>query len=202
MINSQFAKVNNNDNNNVEDLEKNIIIKSIIFKGSHSLYLDSIFKKMYLSNIQNTKIFYNFLISEHNGQNVRLNTTLTYIKILSLFSDYSQYKDFKKITKDDIIGFLNSSRKNEQDDPNHKWIGTYNTRHSVLNKFFRWIYNFYENNETDQKKWITPQCMQGVKHFTRKEKSTYKPSDIWTDEDHALFLKYCPDKNKVRFLRN
>ena len=36
--------------------------------------------------------------------------------------------------------------------------------------------------------------MQGVKQFTRKEKSTYKPSDIWTDEDHALFLKYCPEK--------
>jgi integrase len=36
--------------------------------------------------------------------------------------------------------------------------------------------------------------MQGIKHFPRKEKSTYKPSDIWTDEDHALFLKYCPEK--------
>ena len=46
----------------------------------------------------------------------------------------------------------------------------------------------------DQKKWITPVCMQGIKQFPRKEKSTYKPSDLWTDEDHALFLKYCPEK--------
>jgi hypothetical protein len=36
--------------------------------------------------------------------------------------------------------------------------------------------------------------MQGLKQFTRQEKSTYKPSDIWTDQDHALFLKYCPEK--------
>jgi integrase len=36
--------------------------------------------------------------------------------------------------------------------------------------------------------------MQGIKQLARKEKSTYKPSDIWTDEDHAIFLKYCPDK--------
>ena len=89
---------------------------------------------------------------------------------------------------------MNSSRKTEIDDLTHKWIGTYNTRHMVLSKFFRWLYNFYKNNESDQKKWITPPSMQGIKQLSRKEKSTYRPSDIWTDEDHALFLKYCPDK--------
>jgi hypothetical protein len=36
--------------------------------------------------------------------------------------------------------------------------------------------------------------MQGIKQLSRKEKSSYKPSDIWTNEDHALFLKYCPEK--------
>lgn len=36
--------------------------------------------------------------------------------------------------------------------------------------------------------------MQGIKQLSRKESSTYKPSDIWTSEDHALFLKYCPEK--------
>ena len=28
----------------------------------------------------------------------------------------------------------------------------------------------------------------------RKEKSPYKPSDIWTKEEHAIFLKYCHEK--------
>ena len=41
---------------------------------------------------------------------------------------------------------------------------------------------------------MKPQFMQGIKPFPRKEKSVYKPSDIWTDEDHILFLRYCPDK--------
>ena len=27
-----------------------------------------------------------------------------------------------------------------------------------------------------------------------KEKSPYKPSDIWTKEEHAIFLKYCHEK--------
>jgi hypothetical protein len=176
---------------NINDSEKKI---KYIFQGSHHLYLDSIFKKMSSTNLQNAMIFYDFLITEHNIQNVKLNTTLTHVKTLSLFSEFLHYKDFEKITKSDIIDFLNSSRKIESEDPSHKWIGTYNTRHMVLNKFFRWFYSQYQNNEMDQKKLITPLCMQGIKHFPRNEKSTYKPSDIWTDEDHALFLKYCPEK--------
>ena len=92
------------------------------------------------------------------------------------------------------MDFLNSVRKTEREDPTHKWIGTYNTRHMILSKFFRWLHNLYNNNEVDQKKWRTPQCMEGIKQFKRQEKSTYKPSDIWTNEDHALFLKYCPNK--------
>ena len=42
-------------------------------------------------------------------------------------------------------------------------------------------------------------CLQEIRQFHRKEKSTYKPSDIWTDEDHALFLKYCPSKRDKAF---
>ena len=45
-----------------------------------------------------------------------------------------------------------------------------------------------------QKKWIVPLCMQGIKQLSRKESFPYKPSDLWTSEDHALFLKYCPKK--------
>jgi len=85
-------------------------------------------------------------------------------------------------------------RKTESDDPTHRWIGTYNTRQMVLNKFFRWLYNHHQNNESDHEKWITSPYMQGIKQLSRKEKSPYKPSDIWTNKDHALFLKYCPEK--------
>jgi integrase len=30
------------------------------------------------------------------------------------------------------------------------------------------------------------------KQLPRKEKSPYKPDDMWTGEEHAIFLKYCP----------
>ena len=145
------------------------------------------------TNLDNAKIFYEFLISQHN-QNIKFNTIITYVKVLSYFIEYSHNKDFETTTKNEIVDFLNTVRKDEQDDPSHKWIGTYNNKRMLLSKFFRWIYNQYKNNETDPKKWVTSLCMQGIKQLPRKEKSTYKSLDMWTDEDHALFLNYCPDK--------
>lgn len=190
----------NNDDVIIIDLEKNI--QSLTKGVASSHYYNSLFKKMSLINIQNATILYEFLQSEHNIQNVKPSTISTHIKAICLFNKYLGYKDFTKITKDDIISYLGSLKKKESDDPSHKWIGTYNTRQMVLNKFFRWLYNYYyqhnkdsnDNNELDQKNWITPSCMQGIKQLSRKESSTYKPSDIWTSEDHALFLKYCPEK--------
>ena len=182
--------ISHNNNEVILDLQNKV---ELICKGAPFYYI-SLIKKMFSANLQNAKIVYEFLIMEYDIQNVKLNTTLTHIKNLSLFTVFIKHKDFENITKNDVTEFLNSSRKTEIDDPTHKWIGTYNTRHMVLSKFFRWFYNSYKNNESDQKKWITPPSMQGIKQLSRKEKSTYRPSDMWTDEDHALFLKYCPDK--------
>jgi hypothetical protein len=36
--------------------------------------------------------------------------------------------------------------------------------------------------------------IRNIPGFKRKEKSIYKPSDLWTEEDDSLFLKYCPSK--------
>jgi integrase len=33
----------------------------------------------------------------------------------------------------------------------------------------------------------------------RKERSIYKPTDLWTGEDNLLFLKYCPSKRNKCF---
>lgn len=49
----------------IENLENKV--KSIC-KGSHSFnYLNSIFQEMRNKNLQNTKIFYEFLITEYNN---------------------------------------------------------------------------------------------------------------------------------------
>ena len=68
------------------DLEKKI---DSICKGA-SFYYNSLFKKMSSTNLRNVIILYEFLITEHNSHNVKLNTTSTHIKILSLFMQFDQ----------------------------------------------------------------------------------------------------------------
>ena len=183
------TSVNLSRNIELESLEKNI--ENII---ADSLpYFKSIFKQMLSANQQNADTLYTFLLREHNERNVKLGTKTTYIKIIYLFNKFLNFKNFNTITKQDILEYLNSLRRSEGEDPTHKWIGTYNTRQMILNKFFKWLHN---KNEHNIENWITPNCLQGVKPLRRKEKSPYKPSDIWTNEEHSLFLKYCPDKRE------
>lgn len=88
--------------------------------------------------------------------------------------------DVSTATQTDIIKFLDSLRKSEAVDPMHKWIGSYNLYVSILKRFFKWFNN--------------PYCMEGIRKLKRKEVSIYKPSDLWTQSDDVLFLKFCPSK--------
>ncbi len=60
----------------------------------------------------------------------------------------------------------------------------------ILLKFFKWLYS----PDDDYRKRLTPSCMRGVRKLPRKEKTSYKPSNIWEAREHVVFLKYCPYK--------
>jgi integrase len=110
-----------------------------------------------------------------------------------LLSNFSMYfknaKLFKEITREDILSFLDSFRKDEAIDPLHKWIGTYNLYRIELMRFFKWLYS----PDQEQNKRPKPAVIENIPQFKRKERSIYKPSDLWTQEDDSLFLKYCPN---------
>jgi integrase/recombinase XerD len=112
------------------------------------------------------------------------------IEVLSRFSRYIDNKAFKQSTRTDIIGFLESYRKTEVADPMHKWIGTYNLYRIHLIRFFRWLHS--PDIEPDKRP--KPSVVENIPKLKRKEKSVYKPSDLWTQQDDLLFLKYCPSK--------
>ena len=94
------------------------------------------------------------------------------------------------MTKQHILAYLDSLRKPEASDPLHKWIGTYNLYAVLIGKFFRWLY--YPDLEPAKRP--KPACIQNISQLKRKEKSIYKPSDLWSQEDDLLFLKFCPSK--------
>jgi len=142
------------------------------------------------TNLENANIICDYIIAEQNEINIKESTREGKIKVLlSISSYFHNGKSFTHMTKQDIMNYLNSLKKPASIDPSHKSIGTYNGRQMILLKFFRWLYN---PDEPDQKNRITAPCMMGIKRLPRQEKSPYKPSDLWTREEHAIFLKYCP----------
>jgi integrase len=116
-------------------------------------------------------------------------------RLLYCFSKYSENKPFRSITRDEVISFLDARRKPESLDPLHKWVGTYNLYRVCLIRFFKWLY--FPNRE--QHKRPKPKVVNNIPALRRKEKSIYKPSDLWTPEDDLIFLKYCPCKRDKCF---
>ena len=109
--------------------------------------------------------------------------------LLCKFSTFFNGRPFRDITREDVISFLDSFRKIEALDPLHKWIGTYNLYGTHLLRFFKWLYS--PNVEPDNRP--KPKVVQNISQLKRKEKSIYKPTDLWTPQDDSLFLKYCPN---------
>jgi integrase len=130
-----------------------------------------------------------FIISLKNEINSSRNNNINYARALVKLSNKVD-KKFIDITRDDILYFLNSLKKPEQIDPLHKSIGTYNNRLVLISRFFKWLYNpDLEANSRPK-----PSILDNISQKKRKEVSTYKPSDLWTQEEDLLFLKYCPSK--------
>ena len=131
-----------------------------------------------------------YIISMKNEFNLSDNYRKDLIEVLYGFSKYNNNKPFKELTRANIIAFLESHRKTETQDPMHKWIGIYNIFRIHLLRFFKWLY--YPDIERGKRP--KPSVIENIPQLKRKEKSIYKPSDLWTQQDDLLFLKYCPSK--------
>ena len=125
--------------------------------------------------------------SEINPSDHYRKSTILLLCNLSIF--FKNAKSFKEITREDLLSFLDSYRKPESVDPLHKWIGTYNVFRIQLMRFFKLLYY----PDIEQKKRPKPSVIENIPQLKRKEKSIYKPTDLWTAEDDSLFLKYCPN---------
>jgi integrase/recombinase XerD len=137
----------------------------------------------------NTQTVNDYLISMRNEISISHNYKKITIKTLVYLSKFHSNKKFKGMKKQDILAFLNSKRRDEVSDPLHSWIATYNLYIIILTRFFKWVYHPHLPAKERPK----PSCVE-IPNLRRKEQSVYKPSDLWTQEDDLLFLKYCSSK--------
>jgi integrase len=138
---------------------------------------------------QNQKVIADYIQARKTETNLAGSTQVVTSDTLNRFSRYVN-KNFNDVTRNDIILFLNSVRKTETQDPTHKWIGTYNLYFMTICTFFKWLYY----PDLSPKERPKPEVLLNIKQLKRKEQSSYKPSDMWTQDDDILFLKYCPSK--------
>jgi len=161
-----------------------------ITKSLSRPYFNKILKDLLRDYPSNAITVYDYIIVEQTELNIKDSTKEGKIKVLVWLSNFHGNKSFKDMTKQDILAYLNNLRRSSSEDPTSRWVGTYNGRQIISLKFFKWLYS----PNDDYRKRITPTCMQGVRKLPRKEKTTYKPADIWETREHAVFLKYCPYK--------
>jgi hypothetical protein len=148
-------------------------------------------KKWFITRLENHEHkATNFLIATKIESNIAISYKEGLIFTLCKLSNYVG-KDFNNFTREDILSYLDSYRKTEAKDPLHSWIGSYNLHRVFIMKFFRWFYS-PDMEPNDRSK---PSCIENIPQLKRKEKSVYKPTDLWTPEDDLLFLKYCPSKS-------
>jgi integrase len=143
------------------------------------------------NNKENATIIANYIMSMKTETNLSDSYRKSVIILLSKFSIFFRnQKSFKSIIREDVLEFLDSFRKPESVDMLHQWIGTYNMYRIYLMRFFKWLYS----PDIEQNKRPKPSVIENIPQLRRKEKSIYKPTDLWVEEDESLFLKYCPSK--------
>jgi len=137
----------------------------------------------------NAETISNYLNAMRNELTLSVGYKKITIKTLVYLSKFHSNKKFKKMQKLEIVSYLDSKRKSEVADPLHASIATYNLYVVILTRFFKWLYH----PNLPAKERSKPACVD-IPKLKRREQSAYKPTDLWSQDDDILFLKYCPSK--------
>jgi integrase len=179
-----------------ELLERKIVLATECFSGKLP---ELVLKDRNRLSKENSMIVCEYITAMKREINPRYNYVRSTIQFLSELSrTVGLYKKFIDMTRDDLLSYLDKGRKPENEDPLHKWIGSYNIRCIILFRFFKWlcypnITNSKKRSELSSQE-NKPECIMGIPQFRRKEISCYKPSDLWTQDDDLLFLKWVTNK--------
>ena len=147
----------------------------LITAGIPSYYAKSL-KKITQGN---ALIICDYITSMNTEINLSDNYRRSNIDRLTSFSRFHNHKPFNHITRENVLAFLDSIRKPESFDPMHKWIGSYNFYRIQLIRFFKWL----NSPHIEPDKRPRPEVIENIPQLRRKEKSAYKPSDLWTAEE-------------------
>jgi integrase/recombinase XerD len=156
-------------------------------EGLEPYFLDHLKKKI---SRKNAVIIGEYIASMRIETNLSDNHRRSVMTSLKLLSEFLGNKPFSEMTRDDILLYLDTLRKPVNSDRLHKWVSTYNHRLINFLRFFKWLYH----PSIEPLKREKPAVILNIPALKRKEESSYQPSDLWTEDDHVVFLRYCINK--------
>ncbi len=166
-------------NNTITDIHIDSLLErkvSLIAEGLEPNYAN----RLYKIPKENAIAIIDFISSMKTEINLSASHIKNNIMALTLLSQFhNNKKSFKEMTREDILSYLDRTRKPERIDPLHKWIGTYNLYRAFIIRFFKWLY--YPDLESAKRP--KPQNIENIPQLKRKEQSIYKPTDLWNLED-------------------
>jgi integrase/recombinase XerD len=169
-----------------------ILTEGIEGNNNNIRYVTALLKETQLQSEENTITICDYIVSLVNESNPVPRYKQTQIQLLCYLSrscydkkEQRQRKVFSEMTRDDVMAYLNKLRKSESESPLHKWIGTYNLRRTNLIRFFKWLYH---PDILPSKDRPIPDVVKGIPKLKRKEISTVKSTDLWSEDDDYLFL--------------
>jgi len=187
-------------NQEKEDLELDRKI-TLATEGFTAKFCELVLRDRSRLSKENALVICDYVIAMKREINPRINTIRTAIQFLSELSGcVGIEKKFEDMLskRDDVLCYLDKCRKLESEDPLHKWIGSYDIKRIILFRFFKWLY--YSNVDNPKKRnelsalEKKPECIMGIAQLKRKEVSCYKPSDLWSQNDDLVFLKWVTNK--------
>ena len=78
--------------------------------------------------------FKDWLVDDEDSM---LSNAANYLRVLKLFSLDLGEKDFKKVTREDVLEFLDKRKKSIDIDPDKRWVRTWNDYLNKLIGFYR-----------------------------------------------------------------
>jgi len=152
-----------------------------------------------LDNPNNAKLiheFYLYLRSVNTSESYQNQNIKALINMAKFFGKNLEFTQISK--KEEILSFLNTKIKTKEEDPDGKWMRTWNDYLQRIKYFFRWLYNEklrQDRNEEslDPSDWVTPPFLK-IKEKKSKRISPYLESEIWDKDDFQTIIKYEPLK--------
>lgn len=147
-----------------------------------------------IPNKTNQKLMREFLtfMKENSSSERHQHNQLKAMIPYAIFLGKTSLLDVRK--KEQLLAYLDLRIKSEQDDPEKKWITTWNDLLNRLKAFFRWLYNARRKKEArPMSEWETPEFAR-IRHKKTKRLSPYSESEIWDLDEILSILPYEPQK--------